>query len=449
MRKNFFLWVVLAAAFVMLPTMTVFAHYYEESDLVRIGLLRSFSNRESINIANTNIFAGYGTESGFMPVQELYSAGGFTARAQGNQVQLMVSGQVVHTFTGTGAQIMDVNGYPITLGAYSYRGAIEFRPYGGRISAINVLSIEEYLYGVLPSEMSPGFHIEALKAQAVASRTFAQNSVNQGRHRAQGFDLCDGTHCQVYRGVSLEHENTTRAVRETHGLMLFYNDSPILAVYFSSSGGATDNSEDVWFEARPYLRSVNEIHEHEPMVWTRTFTWQQLTTAAANANAGIGTVNGISVSGMGASGRANALTLYGTGGSWTVTREERIRGFFSAIGGTLPSSNFTIAGGLPTTQAVNVTSGWQDLHAPLNTLQALDSNGAISTVHMAYIFDGHSMRRLDSTPTVARGGSGITIEGRGWGHGVGMSQRGAYGMARMGFCFREILLHYYTGVEIR
>ncbi|MCL2840524.1 MAG: SpoIID/LytB domain-containing protein [Defluviitaleaceae bacterium] len=423
--------------------------YAEESNLVRIGLVRSFSNRDSIAIANTNIFAGYGTAQGFMPVQTLHSPNGFTARAQGNQVQLVVGGQVVHTFTGGGGQIADVNGNPITMEGYAYRGAIEFRPYGGRITAINVLSMEEYLYGVLPSEMSPTFHMEALKAQAVAARTFAHTAVSERRHAAQGFDLCDGTHCQVHRGTEREHENTTRAVRETEGLMIFHGGNPILAAYFSSSGGATENSELVWFESRPYLRSVNEITEHNPMVWTRDFTWQQLTTAAANINANIGTVTGVSISGMGASGRANALTIHGTNGNHTISRENNIRNFFSAVGGPLPSANFIIVGARPTTQAVNVTSGLQDFHAPLNHLQALDPNGAISTVHMAYVFDGNAMRRLESTPTIASGGSGITLEGRGWGHGVGMSQLGAEGMARMGFTFREILHHYYTGVEIR
>ena len=221
-----------------------------------------------------------------------------------------------------------------------------------------------------------------------------------------------------------------------------------MANYFSSSGGSTDNSEDVWFEARPYLRSVNEIHEHEPMVWTRSFTWSELTYAASRAGANIGTVTGISVSSVGVSGRATELTLHGTGGTWSVNREP-IRNFFGPIGGTLPSRNFTITGGMPSTPIVTITDGMQARSMQLNTITVYDIRGGTGNVHMGYIFDGVNMRRVDFVPVIVSGGLGITINGAGWGHGVGMSQRGAEGMARLGFSFREILLHYYTGVKIR
>jgi len=302
------------------------------SSLIRVGLVREFQNRDVINISNTQITIGVGNDGGFTPIRNLNSASGFSIRATGGRVFIQSGNSILHNFdTGANAQIVAPDGGFIYIGDNPFRGAIEFRAQGNWVSAINVLTIEEYLYSVVPAEMFPNFHLEALKAHAVAARTFAYNQIMAGGHHAQGFDLCDGVHCQVYNGAGNEHENTTRAVSETSGLMLFYGGETILATYHSSSGGATDNSEDVWFEARPYLRSVNSLVEHEPLVWTRTFTWAQLTQAANAAGADIGSVNGFSVSRLAVSGNVTEITLHGTDGNWTVNREP-IRNFFSPIG---------------------------------------------------------------------------------------------------------------------
>jgi stage II sporulation protein D len=432
--------------FVFLTPVT--AHAY--THVVRVGLTRSFASQSSISVSNTSIWVGYGVDEGFMPVRELHSVGGFTVRADGERVAVSGGGQAYTFSDGSVGQIMGSDGDFVVLGGEKFRGVMEFIPLGGRISAVNVLSIEEYLFGVLPAEMSPSFQMEALKAQAVAARTYTFRQMRFGAsHRSQDFDICDTTCCQVYRGAANEHERTTEAVFATYGLMLFYDGVPIIANYFSSSGGATENSEDVWTEALPYLRSVNEISEHNPRIWDRHVTWAQLTAAASRGNAGIGSVNGISVSRLGASGRVLELTLHGANGTWAVPRSVGVRGLFSDAGGTLPSRNFQITGAQHTTPNVTISDGWQEYTAPLNSFQAIDGNGAVSTVHHAYVFDGTNTRRIDSVPTVAHGGNGITINGRGWGHGVGMSQMGAEGMAREGFEYMDILTHYYTGVEIR
>ncbi|MCL1883004.1 MAG: SpoIID/LytB domain-containing protein, partial [Defluviitaleaceae bacterium] len=390
--------------------------YAEFSHTIRVGLTRSFGNRDSIQVNNASIWAGYGVEEGFLPMVELFSESTFTVRAGGGNVEIVYGGRVLYTFTaGRPAQIMASDSDIILLGGERYRGSIEFVPSGGRITAVNVLSLEEYLFGVLPAEMSHSFHLEALKAQAVASRSFSFHQILQSKHVDQNFDICDTTCCQVYRGAYSEHENTTMAVLQTYGLMLFHDGEIISANYFSSSGGATENSEDVWWEARAYLRSVNEIVEHNPMVWERTFTWTQLTNAASNAGARIGAVTGVSISQLGASGRVLELTLHGANGSWAIPRSVGVRSFFNAIGGTLPSRNFQIAGAAHSTPQVGVTNGVQNINSPLNSFQALDANGAISTVHFGYVYDGQATRHIESTPNIARGGNGITISGRGWG----------------------------------
>ncbi|MCL2456617.1 MAG: SpoIID/LytB domain-containing protein [Defluviitaleaceae bacterium] len=431
------------AIFFLVPT-TAFAY----SHVVRVGLT-ALANRENISISNTSIWVGYGVDDEFLPVEELFSVGGFSVRANGGSV--VVSGGAGYTFAaGTVAQIMGSDGDFVFAGGNKYRGVMEFIPLGGRVSAVNVLSIEEYLFGVLPAEMAPHFQLEALKAQAVAARTYTFRQMKTtASHREQPFDICDTTCCQTYRGAANENENTTEAVFLTYGLMLFFDGEVIIANYFSSSGGATENSEDVWTNALPYLRSVNEIAEHNPRTWERTVSWAQLTSAASNAGARIGAINGISISRLAPSGRVLELTLHGANGTWVVPRSVGVMGLFSNSGGNLPSRNFKIAGANHTTPTVSVSDGWTNLDAPLNSFFALDEKGAVSQIHHAYVFDGETTRRIDSTPQVARGGNGITISGRGWGHGVGMSQMGAEGMARAGFDYVQILKHYYTGVEIR
>jgi len=444
MKKTVFVGIfAFFALFVMFPMVV-----YAQDTIIRVGLLRSFANREVITIHNQSITVGNGTNVGFVPVQSLDSSNGFQVRNTGGQITISSGNEIVFTFVATvnqSAQVM-VTGGMINMGDYTFRGIIEFQPAGGLVNAVNVISLEEYLFGVLPSEMSPSFHIEALRAQAVAARTFTMYRVGRSTH--QGFDLCDLYHCQVYRGAGAEHEQTNRAVNDTRGLKMFHNNVIIFAAYFSSSGGGTDNSENVWVEARPYLRGVFSIDEHEPMVWTRTYTWAQINTALQNTTgANIGTATGISITQVGPTGRPLEMTVHGTTGNRVITREA-INTFFAQAGQALPSRNFTLAGTATTTPVI-VTDGWSTRQVSLMEARAVDQRNIATNVFSRYIFDGVTMRRIDTTTNIVSGGTGITINGRGWGHGVGMSQRGAEGMARQGFTFREILQHYYTGVEIR
>ncbi|HQE66558.1 MAG TPA: SpoIID/LytB domain-containing protein, partial [Bacillota bacterium] len=112
------------------------------------------------------------------------------------------------------------------------------------VTVINELPFDHYLYSVVPSEMPSSWHIEALKAQAVAARNFAL--VTMGRHGAHGFDLCSTEHCQAYNGLAQENSAATEAVNATKGKVITYNGAPISAFYHSSSGGHTEDSENVW-----------------------------------------------------------------------------------------------------------------------------------------------------------------------------------------------------------
>ena len=157
---------------------------------------------------------------------------------------------------------------PVKLNGKSYRGKIEvFVNSRGSLTVVNVVPLEEYLLGVVPSELSLP-QLEAQKAQAVAARTYAIANVNG--FATQGFDLLPTIRSQVYKGVSAETGMGTQAVMQTKGIVATYNGKPINALYTSTCGGRTENSENIFEFNEPYLRGVEcslEGHRHfEPFL---------------------------------------------------------------------------------------------------------------------------------------------------------------------------------------
>ncbi len=150
---------------------------------------------------------------------------------------------------GTG--LLDVDG------AATYRGTLEVRPAGrDAITVVNVVGLEDYLRGVVPNELSPQAfpRLEALKAQAVAARSYALAHLDEAAPR--GFDLCATASCQVYRGRTSEHPLADRAVAETKGIVALYRGRPIHAYYTATCGGHTEDGEAVFDDDEPYLRGV-------------------------------------------------------------------------------------------------------------------------------------------------------------------------------------------------
>ncbi|MBC7898689.1 MAG: SpoIID/LytB domain-containing protein [Saprospiraceae bacterium] len=143
---------------------------------------------------------------------------------------------------------------PVKLNGKAYRGKIEvFVNSRGTLTVVNVVPLEEYLLGVVPSELSLP-QLEAQKAQAVAARTYAIANINA--YGTKGFDMVPTVSSQVYKGVSIESKMGTQAVRETRGIVATYKGVPITAYYTSTCGGRTENSENVFDKADPYLRGV-------------------------------------------------------------------------------------------------------------------------------------------------------------------------------------------------
>lgn len=149
----------------------------------------------------------------------------------------------------------DEGNAPVRLNDKPYRGRLEvFANAQGALTVVNVIGLEDYVRGVVPNELSPGGYpaIEALKAQAVAARTYALK--NRGQFANDGFDLLPTTRSQVYGGLSTEHPLSTRAVEETRGVVATYRGEPINALYTSTCGGRTEDAENIFNEAMPYLR---------------------------------------------------------------------------------------------------------------------------------------------------------------------------------------------------
>ena len=143
---------------------------------------------------------------------------------------------------------------PVRLNGKAYRGKIEvFVNSKGTLTVVNVVPLEEYLLGVVPAELGLP-HLEAQKAQAIAARTYAVANING--YGSQGFDMLPTVWSQVYKGVSIETNMGTRAVNETRGQIATYDGKPIMAYFTSTCGGRTENSENVFDHAEPYLRGV-------------------------------------------------------------------------------------------------------------------------------------------------------------------------------------------------
>ena len=348
----------------------------------------------------------------------------------------------------------------ITLGSKSYRGCIEFGRYKGSfITAVNVISMDEYLYSVVPAEMPHTWHEEALKAQIVAARSYAYTRINA--HSADGYGLCDGTNCQVYGGINSEKSNVNDLIDDISGVLALYEDEPINAVYCSSSGGHTDNCENVWTATIPYLRGVKEIFDTKGTTWSRTFSADDIAELCEKDGTNVGRVESIDITCSTLTGRVQKMTIYGSRNSHTLSKEG-IRSFFSSMGGYLPSRMFTLNGlGITDYEGVIYTEIEDDDDVIIldgitdDLMDEYDTSGVFKVGKQKFALAGNYTPKAkvtasgtDSLKTFTASGSSYNFSGYGNGHGIGLSQYGAKEMAENGYTYDEILKHYYTGIEV-
>ena len=274
----------------------------------------------------------------------------------------------------------------------SYRGALRLVPRKNRLDVINRVTVEEYLQGVVPEEMPPEWNAEAVKAQAVAARTYALHQ--RKRHGKEGFDVCATTHCQQYGGVAAERTAANQAVKATAGEVLQSHGALVDALFHTDSGGMTENSEDVWGSRIDCLRAVKEVRT-ETYPWEKNITAQQFSELLRKRGKNIGELKKIELSPIKigkaskdrtVSGRVKTVTFVGKSGKASMTGN--------------------------------------DLRSMLGLKSTLFSMSLNRNV--------------------------VFIKGYGWGHGLGMSQYGAKAYADSEhWDYKKILQHYYHGVELK
>lgn len=323
-----------------------------------------------------------------------------------------------------------------------YRGSFQFKVSGSQVQVINYLDMENYLKGVVPSEMPASWHKEALKAQAIAARSFAANSML----------LSNSAASQVYRGYSGEDSRTNAAIEETAGLLVKYNGKPIQTFFHSTSGGRTANVGDVWNSNQtnfPYLVSVDDPYETSPYSnWQETFTPAAILKSFGFTNTSA-TIYDITYKKSGANGEVTSVTVKTSAGDKTITGNESvIRKAFplqsSSHYNQLYSNWFDIelVGGQMAFQ-VQTVSGTSNLSDVKGVKVQTASGQVILPDSKVSIQTANGIVTNEGT-----GVSSIVVKGKGWGHRIGMSQYGAKGLAEKGWKAEQIITHYFKGTTV-
>ncbi|MDR0491387.1 MAG: SpoIID/LytB domain-containing protein, partial [Oscillospiraceae bacterium] len=339
---------------------------------------------------------------------------------------------------------------------FRYPGGFQYtRRIGDTITVVNYVDIEDYVKGVLPYEMNNAWPFEALKAQACCARTYALFSL--GRHSSNSFDLCTTEHCQVYRGMGQANERTNRAAAETSGMYITYEGKLCETYYSSSNGGASENSENVWNEAKPYLRGVTDPYEADvaskiPQYnWTVTYTPAQLTQRLQTRGYNCSTIVSARVSKLTPTDNVYSVTLTDSAGKQiTLSKRSQI---ITALG--VVSQRFDVGGTASTSDGIYAGNPPQ-LVENGSPRYAINGSGAVSAIPSGkvYAITGSGNVEVVGGESVADNGSGtvngnFVFSGRGRGHNVGMSQWGAYSMAEYhGKNYLEIINFYFTGVDV-
>lgn len=205
-------------------------------------------------------------------------------------------------------------------GYNEYFGSIQVKNIGGSLFTINHINVEEYLKGVVPAEMPRSWPLEALKAQAVAARSYALRQIKP----SAVFDMDDSTRFQVYLGKKYQFASTNAAVDQTAGQVVMYGSEIIPCYYHSTSGGYTENNENIWGgRPRPYLRGVPSPWEEDSPWWSwssKVFSRQELSDILArDERTNIGLLQKIEIINRGISGRVIAVKLSGSAGQRIIT----------------------------------------------------------------------------------------------------------------------------------
>lgn len=319
------------------------------------------------------------------------------------------TGAAKFSFAAGKRSFIKINGKP-------YRGSFEVIVRKGSIYVVNRVAMNDYLRGLVACEMEPESHIEALKAQAIVARSYALT--NLGKHKSLGYDLCNSTCCQVYKGVNYETPKTDRAVAETSGMALVDpKGRPVRPYYCSSCGGYTEASSAAWLGAKSesHLRVVKCPYcaADDKVEWNYRVSMAEFVGKMKDAGFDLDEVTSAKMDDMTGSGRFYTLIIEQLTGI-TFCSVDEIKKIF---GNQKIKSNFF---------EVFVENDGEKFSPP--------KKATIDAIIAAR--NSYNLRRFEN--------SYVVFSGKGHGHGVGMCQNGAKIMAEKGKKYREIIKFYFT-----
>ena len=373
---------------------------------------------------------------------------------------------------------------------YKYRGGFTYRRIdGGDLTVVNVLPLEDYVKGVAPYEMGPGWHVEALKTQATCARTYAM--INLGKHEDLGFDVCNSHWCQVYNGCGTNRadygpsQNRDRAVEESAGYVVTYNGKLAETYYSSSHGGASESVTNVWgskLSKYPYLCGVLDPYEqavdsrNAASPWQVTFSRGDLAKRLQGYGYGVGSKVDYLELTYSDLGNVIKLVVYWTNGQKNTFKPDDIRSYFGLNSIRFTVNDVTVQGSTDeeeeeivvdeaNTFNLNETDTISFGEDYTESVYVITGSGEVMEVKenpYAITGDGTKERFIEKkkveepkhdTPasmagTVTVSGSSYVFSGRGWGHQIGMSQYGALAMAEQGFTFDQIIEFYFPGTRV-
>lgn len=302
------------------------------------------------------------------------------ARVQGTQIRLQGNGEALYL-------ILKESSPDSKRRHWVVNGGLEIAMQGAALLVVNRVPLEEYVEGVVGSEVNPAWHEELLKTQAVAARTYVLHKKRENEKRP--FDVYAGVQDQVYAGRRRVNDAVRRAVAATRGQVITYERRPIFAAYSSTAAGPTEDAVNVWAKEFPYLRGVECPFDQESphYEWHVAVPFDVIESRLREEGYAIGRLATLTPYSMTKAGRVNEVRMLHSGGELIVTGQDfrRILGY-----ATLFSTQFRID-------------------------------------------------RIERE---------VAFSGKGAGHGVGLCQWGAKEMAELGYRYQSILHYYYPGTEI-
>jgi len=453
----------LIALFVLFSTTLAFG---ATGEYLKVGLSYGYTEVYSATLrCDGGLQIGEITEEGYDIINDLEGVTKLTVSISDGVISVTTEdGTIITPDLGTdGVIVPEQEGDVVYFASNGYRGGYCFYPdSSGKMDVINYVTLEDYVRGVLNSEIGYSSPIETLKAQAICARSYAV--CNIGRHRAAGYDICATTHCQVYRGYQNEYPSTNQACDETEGLVITYDSKPVTGFYSKNDGGHTDNVEDVWGSFSGYLRGVED--EFAPVYsWNIGYTATELSKILESAGYGVGNLTKLEITSRNSSGTVREMKIQGSDGSKIITGNA----FRNILGANVlksgmfafsPLKSYEELGSVSETIAVStepeavfntgsvVTTNGNTLKTYETNLSVIDKDGVVRLMNTSELCISNGQETVIPSAPDQVSDSQIAFYGLGWGHGVGMAQDSIIAMGKQGYDYEYMLDYFFTNIEI-